>query len=73
MATRLLAPVLALGLCLVAGHASAQSVDMGRFDGRWFEIIRSPNDIQKDCRRAQIDFNPQDRSEEHTSELQSRA
>lgn len=39
--------------------AQAANVDMTRFDGRWFEIARSPNDAQKDCRRAQIDFTPQ--------------
>ncbi|WP_240811702.1 lipocalin family protein [Brevundimonas sp. M20] len=57
-----LAPAVALGLSLLAGSASAQAVDMDRFDGRWFEIVRSPNDLQKDCRRAQIDFNPQARA-----------
>ena len=62
MAARLLVPVLVLGLSLFAGSASAQAVDMDRFDGRWFEIVRSPNDLQKDCRRAQIDFNPQARA-----------
>jgi apolipoprotein D and lipocalin family protein len=45
----------------LAGPAFAQAtaVDLNRFDGRWFEIARSPNDVQKDCSRAQIDFNPQ--------------
>lgn len=59
--------VLALGLAttLIAGTAAAQSVDMGRFDGRWFEIARSPNDVQKDCRRAQIDFTPQSRADRY--------
>jgi len=54
---------LALGLCAAATPATAQSrnVMLDQFDGRWFEIARSPNDAQKDCRRAQIDFNPQDR------------
>lgn len=57
------AALAALTLLAVAGPASAQSrtVDMDRFDGRWFEVTRSPNDAQKDCRRAQIDFNPQGR------------
>ena len=43
---------LALGLCAVAGPAAAQSrnVALDQFDGRWFEIARSPNDAQKDCR-----------------------
>ena len=55
--------ILALGLCAAAAPAAAQSrnVVLDQFDGRWFEIARSPNDAQKDCRRAQIDFNPQDR------------
>lgn len=62
--TRLLSPaLLAAGLMLSAAPAAAQTaVDMDRFDGRWFEIARSPNDVQKDCRRAQIDFTPQDRA-----------
>jgi apolipoprotein D and lipocalin family protein len=53
----------ALALGLPATSALAQSaVDMARFNGRWFEIARSPNDVQKDCRRAQIDFTPQARA-----------
>ena len=62
MTPRALAFALALGSSLIAGSAAAQAVDMDRFDGRWFEIARSPNDVQKDCRRAQIDFTPQDRA-----------
>jgi apolipoprotein D and lipocalin family protein len=52
---------LGLGLGAIAAPASAQSsnVSLDQFDGRWFEIARNPNDVQKDCRRAQIDFNPQ--------------
>lgn len=59
--TRLLPPtLLAAVLVFSATPVAAQSaVDMDRFDGRWFEIARSPNDVQKDCRRAQIDFTPQ--------------
>lgn len=59
--TRLIPTALAAaGLMLIAAPVAAQSaVDMDRFDGRWFEIARSPNDAQKDCRRAQIDFTPQ--------------
>lgn len=41
--------------------AQAANVDLDRFDGRWFEIVRSPNDAQKDCSRAQIDFTGQGR------------
>ena len=52
---------------LTAGPATAQSraVDLDRFDGRWFEIARNPNDVQKDCRRAQIDFTPQSRADRY--------
>lgn len=42
-----------------AAQAQTTPLDLDRFDGRWFEIARSPNDVQKDCRRAQIDFTPQ--------------
>lgn len=38
--------------------AQATAVDLDRFDGRWFEIARNPNGMQRDCSRAQIDFNP---------------
>ncbi len=43
-----------------AGPALAQAtaVDLDRFDGRWFEIARNPNGVQRDCSRAQIDFTP---------------
>ena len=53
--------LLTAALCALAAPASAQSrdVNLDQFDGRWFEIARSPNDAQKECRRAQIDFNPQ--------------
>lgn len=46
--------------------AQSRSIDMDQFDGRWFEIARSPNDAQKDCRRAQIDFTPQDRANRYS-------
>ncbi len=56
--------LLAGTLSLLAGPALAQAeaVDLDRFDGRWFEIVRNPNDVQKDCSRAQIDFTPQGRA-----------
>ena len=46
--------------------AQSRSIDMDQFDGRWFEIARSPNDAQKVCRRAQIDFTPQDRANRYS-------
>ena len=46
--------------------AQANSVNLDQFDGRWFEIARSPNDVQKDCRRAQIDFNPQSQANRYS-------
>jgi len=62
-----LMPVLAAAVVLTAGPAAAQSrnVDLDRFDGRWFEIARNPNNVQKDCRRAQIDFTPQSRADRY--------
>ncbi|MDP2765189.1 MAG: lipocalin family protein [Brevundimonas sp.] len=59
---------LATAVCALAAPASAQSrnVDLDRFDGRGFEFARSPNDAQMDCRRAQLDFNPQTRAERYS-------
>ena len=45
--------------------AQSRSVDLDRFDGRWFEIERSHNEVQKDCSLAQIDFTPQDRADRY--------
>lgn len=58
----------ALGLWAVASPVAAQArnVALDQFDGRWFEIARSPNDAQKDCRRAQIDFNPQNQANRYS-------
>ena len=63
----LVMPAVAAALALTAGPAAAQSrdVDLDRFDGRWFEIARNPNDVQKDCRRAQIDFTAQSRADRY--------
>ncbi len=57
----------ALAVLIATGPAAAQatSVDLDRFDGRWFEIARSPNDTQKPCSRAQIDFTPQGRADRY--------
>jgi apolipoprotein D and lipocalin family protein len=51
----------------VSGPAGAQvrSLDLDRFDGRWFEIERTPNDVQKTCWRAQIDFTAQQRADRY--------
>ena len=60
--------LIAAALMTVAAPAAAQSRDivLDQFDGRWFEIARSPNDAQKDCRRAQIDFNPQSQANRYS-------
>ncbi|QQQ17415.1 lipocalin family protein [Brevundimonas vitis] len=64
---RMSAVATAFGLALVAGPAAAQAtnVNLGQFDGRWFEVVRSHNDVQKDCSRAQIDFNPTNRADRY--------
>ena len=56
-----------VGISALAGPVAAQArgVVLDQFDGRWFEIARSPNDAQKDCRRAQIDFNAQGRPDRY--------
>jgi apolipoprotein D and lipocalin family protein len=55
----------AVMLTPAAVQAQSRDVDLDRFDGRWFEIARNPNDVQKDCRRAQIDFTPQSRADRY--------
>ncbi|MGK2254835.1 lipocalin family protein [Brevundimonas aurantiaca] len=61
------AALIAVSLIVAPSTALAQSraVDLDRFDGRWFEIERSHNDVQKDCSRAQIDFTPRDRPDRY--------
>ena len=60
MIRHLIAAATATALLSAAAPALAQApaVDLDRFDGRWFEIARNPNGMQRDCSRAQIDFNP---------------
>ena len=55
----LIASAALMASLVAAAPAVAQStdVDLAQFDGRWFEIARNPNNVQKDCSRAQIDFN----------------
>lgn len=58
----------ALALALLApgaAHAQVSGIDLDRFDGRWFEVARSPNDVQKDCSRAQIDFTATNRDDRY--------
>lgn len=52
------AAAVAAAVVLAPASARAQvgSLDLDRFDGRWFEVERSPNDVQKTCWRARIDF-----------------
>ena len=53
------APILALSAFAAPVAAQSTNVALDQFDGRWFEIARNHNDVQKDCSRAQIDFTPQ--------------
>lgn len=50
-----IAAVLGLTLALPASAAAPEPVkplDLDRFMGRWYEILRTPNDRQKDCHAA---------------------
>jgi apolipoprotein D and lipocalin family protein len=62
-----LATLAVLAILASAGPAFAQasSVDLDQFDGRWFEIARNPNTMQRECSRAQIDFNPAGRADRY--------
>ncbi|MBU1348173.1 MAG: lipocalin family protein [Alphaproteobacteria bacterium] len=62
-----LAALAGLTVLASAAPATAQATDvnLGRFDGRWFEIARNPNNMQRDCSRAQIDFNASDRADRY--------
>ncbi|MBX9616881.1 MAG: lipocalin family protein [Caulobacteraceae bacterium] len=53
----------ALVLSALAAPAASQAtnVSLDRFDGRWFEIARNPNGVQRPCRQARIDFIPTSR------------
>ena len=46
--------------------AQATNVNLDRFDGRWFEIARNDNGMQRACSRAQIDFNPATRANRYS-------
>ena len=63
-----LAALASLAIMASAAPALAQSTDvnLSQFDGRWFEIARNPNNMQRDCSRAQIDFNPGSRADRYS-------
>ncbi|MES2860451.1 MAG: lipocalin family protein [Pseudomonadota bacterium] len=63
-----LAALASLAVLASAAPALAQSTDvnLSQFDGRWFEIARNPNNMQRDCSRAQIDFNPAARADRYS-------
>ena len=58
--TKLLAAVAALtviaGAAAADAPAPAQSVSLSQFDGRWYEIARTPNRNQGACTRLQVDI-----------------
>lgn len=54
----LIAVSAAVAFLPITAFAQTQTVDLNKFDGRWFEIERNKNDVQKDCSRSKIDFNP---------------
>lgn len=65
------AKTLILSACAVMASAlpaAAQSTDvnLSQFDGRWFEIARNNNGMQRECSRAQIDFNPGTRADRYS-------
>ncbi|MDZ4777244.1 MAG: lipocalin family protein [Alphaproteobacteria bacterium] len=57
-------PVIAAlaALCLLADPASAaapqpaKAVDLGSYSGRWYEIARIPNKLQRDCLAPTVDY-----------------
>lgn len=61
----LIAASAALAFLPATAIAQASNVDLNRFDGRWFEIERNHNNVQKDCSRAQIDFTPRDAADRY--------
>jgi len=48
------------GAALADAPAPARSVALSDFDGRWYEIARTPNRNQGPCTRLQIDISPAD-------------
>jgi len=39
-----------------AAPQPAKAVDISSYSGRWFEIARIPNKLQRDCRAATVDY-----------------
>ncbi|AQR60694.1 lipocalin [Brevundimonas sp. LM2] len=68
MTHRRLAALATVAALASAGPVSAQAtnVDLDQFDGRWFEIARNPNNVQRECSRAQIDFDPAPQANRYT-------
>lgn len=48
------------GAALADAPAPARSVSLSQFDGRWYEIARTPNRNQPTCTRLQIDISAGD-------------
>ena len=44
------------GAAVADAPAPARSVSLSQFDGRWYEIARTPNRNQPTCTRLQIDI-----------------
>jgi apolipoprotein D and lipocalin family protein len=47
---------LAASPAFAAAPQPAKAVDIGAYDGRWYEIARIPNKLQRDCRAATVDY-----------------
>lgn len=58
--TKLIAATAALtvfaGVAMADAPAPARSVTLSQFDGRWYEVARTPNRNQPTCTRLQIDI-----------------
>lgn len=61
----LIAAFAALAVLPATAFAQASNVDLNRFNGRWFDIERNHNNVQKDCSRAEINITPRDAAERY--------
>jgi apolipoprotein D and lipocalin family protein len=48
--------VAAAGVAWAGAHAPVRPVSVSLYSGRWYEIARTPNTMQKDCQGATSDF-----------------